>query len=641
MNKIVTISLIIALAFCSVVLCGSSESDAASEYDARSTITFDPNGGYGSIPSQKVLSGNTMELPASGFSRNGYYLSGWSSGSVSGAHLDPGSEYAVADDIVLYAEWTVLPDRFDECAVSSVKEGTGYSYTPYSDYNDTNDKPAWTEFAVNFMMYSQDSMYECTVVREDVPQWMDISVGNGYIVAFSGTCHVPGVYAIDIRLNIDGPAGFEKNFSVSWIVTVVPEHQNETFSLSFDGNGGDGSVPSMSAQYANGLVLPSDGFSRDGYTLVGWKISVDGTEATFPLGSVYTIRSDTAAKAHWIADPNIIVLDANGGASTDYTAFIAQTDGVIALPSGGFEMRGCTLSGWYDASDPDSVMAPGFMITVTGPMTFKAYWTDDSSQYFTVRFESDGGYGSVMQKVGSGKSVVLPQYGFSKTDMELVGWSRDGTAYQCNGSVPINGDTVFSAVWGESTGTVTVTFDLNGGYGSMVPKTVDKGSRISEPSDPARSAFVFKGWKQIGGTWWDFDDPVQYSITLQAEWSQHYTIERNQRTVTLSVTSEWSAFGTEIQWGDGTESEGYGTMYSHTYSDDITAHINVRSVNGGTVEGESSITVTIGTGVPSHGGNEENDDNSDENRDDRINLVLAAIIILAICALIAMAVILI
>lgn len=171
----------------------------------------------------------------------------------------------------------------------------------------------------------------------------------------------------------------------------------------------------------------------------------------------------------------------------------------------------------------------------------------------------------------------------------------------------------------------------------MTPKMLDKGSRITAPSDPTRSAFIFKGWKLVGGSWWDFDSPVQYSIILQAEWSQHYTIERNQHTVSISITSEWSAFGTDIQWGDGVSSKGYGTVYSHTYSDDITANIEVRSVNGGTVEGSSSITVIIGTGTPSNGGDEDND-NGGDSEEDSMDLVFLAVILLVICSLIAMAV---
>lgn len=598
-------------------------SDAASEYDATSTITFDSNGGTGSVPAQKVLEGNRIELPASGFTKSGYYLSGWRIGSATGTHINAGSEYTVTGDVRLYAEWTADPSNFDSKAPSSVREGVAYGYTPYSDYNDTENNQVWTQFAVRFMYYASDSLYKCTVVRDSVPDWMTISVSNRYIVSFAGTCYVPGIYPVNIHLNIDGPAGFEENYYISWVVAVLPEHQGETFSLVFDTNGGSGSVASIESQYANGIVLPSDGMTRNGYTLVGWRLSVDGTEATFPLGSVYTIRSDIAAKAHWVADPNIVILDANGGVSTDYTAYIAQTDGVITLPSDGFGMSGYRLAGWYLESASSHIYAPGYMYTVSGPVTFKAYWVPDSATVSTVTFNSNGGYGTLSQIVETGKSIVLPDYGFSKSGMELAGWSRgsaDGTPISCGSAVAVTGSVTYFAIWSESTSEITVSFDLNGGYGSLGSQTLERGSRVTKPSDPSRNAFVFTGWKQVGGSQWDFGNAAEYSMTLQAQWSQHFTTERSQMTVTITIVGGWTAYGTVIDWGDGSDSSGYDSVFAHTYSYDIMAKIVVKSINGSTVQGESAIHVKIGTGSSSGGndsGNGDNDNDSNDDKDDK------------------------
>lgn len=628
---------VMLLAGLSAIACAES-SDAAGEYDATSTITFNGNGGSGTVPPQKVLDGNSIELPVTGYSKSGSYLSGWLQGSSDGVHLEPGSAFTVSGDTVLYAEWTAVPDHFDVYAVSSVTSGNEYRYTPYSDYEDSENRPMWVEFAVNYMMFSQDPMYECTVVRDSVPEWMNIAVSNGYVVTFSGTCHVPGVYLVGIHLNIDGPAGFEKNYPVSWIVSVAPEHQGETFTVSFDANGGDGSIVSSNAQYANGVVLPSDGMSRDGYTLVGWKIPVDGTEATFPLGSVYTVRSDIQAKAHWVADPNIIVLDANGGESTDRTAYIASTDGVIALPSTGFEMSGCVLAGWYLTSDDSAVFAPGYLFTVSGAATFKAYWIPEHAETYQAAFDTNGGHGASTQIVEPGKEIVLPSYGFSRDGMELTGWTMGSSddVLPCGSAVGIVGGTTFHAHWEAASSSVTVTFDLNGGYGSLPVQSVEKGSTIGQPSDPSRSAFVFIGWKQIGGGSWDFGNIAEHSMTLQAQWSQHYTADRNGNTVTISMASDWTAFGTVIEWGDGTESKGYDTMYSHTYSDDLTTDIVVKSVNGGNVEGESSIPMVIGSGVPHDDGGGENDDGNEE-KNDSIDIWAAVILVIAVISIIAVA----
>ena len=160
-------------------------SDAASEYDATSTITFDSNGGTGSVPAQKVLEGNRIELPASGFIKSGHYLSGWRIGSATGTHINAGSGYTVTGDVRLYAEWAADPSNFDSKAPSSVIEGVAYGYTPYRDYSDTENNQVWMQFAVRFMYYASDSLYECTVVRDSVPDWMTISAASGSLKMFA------------------------------------------------------------------------------------------------------------------------------------------------------------------------------------------------------------------------------------------------------------------------------------------------------------------------------------------------------------------------------------------------------------------------------------------------------------------------
>jgi hypothetical protein len=88
-------------------------------------------------------------------------------------------------------------------------------------------------------------------------------------------------------------------------------------------------------------------------------------------------------------------------------------------------------------------------------------------------------------------------------------------------------------------------------------------------------------------------------------------------TVTITIAGGWTAYGTIIDWGDGSDSSGYDSVFAHTYSDDITAKIVVRSINGSTVQGESAIQVQIGTGSSSGGGDSGNGDNDNDGNDDK------------------------
>lgn len=64
----------------------------------------------------------------------------------------------------------------------------------------------------------------------------------------------------------------------------------------------------------------------------------------------------------------------------------------------------------------------------------------------------------------------------------------------------------------------TVTFDVNGGVGTVEPKTVKSGELISEPTAPTKEGFVFGGW-YLGEEKWDFGkNTVSDNITLVAKW---------------------------------------------------------------------------------------------------------------------------
>ena len=71
------------------------------------TITFDANGGSGTMTSQTIAEGATAKLKSSSFTRSGYSFAGWSTtleGAV--AYVD-GASYAMgSSDLTLFAVWT-------------------------------------------------------------------------------------------------------------------------------------------------------------------------------------------------------------------------------------------------------------------------------------------------------------------------------------------------------------------------------------------------------------------------------------------------------------------------------------------------------------------------------------------------------
>jgi LPXTG-motif cell wall-anchored protein/uncharacterized repeat protein (TIGR02543 family) len=66
-------------------------------------------------------------------------------------------------------------------------------------------------------------------------------------------------------------------------VTLVAEWEANAYSIKFDANGGDASVPlaDLAATYDADVVLSANTFTRDGYLFKGWALKADTTSAAY------------------------------------------------------------------------------------------------------------------------------------------------------------------------------------------------------------------------------------------------------------------------------------------------------------------------------------------------------------------------
>ena len=129
----------------------------------------------------------------------------------------------------------------------------------------------------------------------------------------------------------------------------------------------------------------------------------------------------------------------------------------------------------------------------------------------------------------------------------------------------------------------TITFDANGGIGTMEPQKVNKGQKFGLIGNEfTREGFAFKGWgKSAGGDEIDFEDrgtvTISSDITLYAKWVQKthtVTFVQNDRKVGGKMEVQTVPEGTDTEltrcaytkkgyrfkeWN--TEPDGKGTSY--------------------------------------------------------------------------------
>lgn len=587
--------------------------------DDRITISFNSNGGVGTVPSQVIMPGVSIDLPVEGCTKSGYYLSGWLLGSTEGVKQKLGASFTMSGDTTLYAEWTPLPSGYDPKAPAYGVVGKLYAYgpsmsmDPYLIYNKILT-PKFAEFT-----------------WEKKPSWLNATIDyNSHTIRFSGVPSAPGVFEVSFYMkNLQG--GQVEGSYISWIITVAPRDSLTLYQLTYSANGGSGIIPNHTGIMPNNAVeLASGGFTREGYTLVGWETTVSGSTAVFFLGSSFTVSANTTLKAHWVANSNIVVLNANGGVG-NVDPYIAYSDGHITLPTSGFTRQGYTLEGWFLSDDTSAIYPKGYIYTPSDYVTFYAYWLPSSASTSTVTINANGGTGGYTQKVETGKKIVLPISGINKSGSTLVGWADSSTAtssvYSKGDKVTINSSVTIYAYWGAQASYVTVSFNLNNGIGSIQPQTIAINTAATQPNDPTRPAHIFTGWKISGGdAWSDWSAPVTTDMTLVAQWELHFSLTMEGTMVHMIINGPYAG-ASQIIWGDGTVENVMTGFISHDYQNSWSGTITVTSTILG-VQHISSLPYAVNG--DDTGGDDGGDDGGDEENDNSNKTNWALIVAIAL-----------
>lgn len=183
------------------------------------------------------------------------------------------------------------------------------------------------------------------------------------------------------------------------------------YSVTYDANGGVGSVIDSKAYVANDkvTVLGGDGLTKSGYTFSGWNTSADGGGTGYAAGDTFTITENTTLYAQWdnytatdVPLTYSVIYDANGGEGSviDPKAY-ATNDKVTVLGGNGFSREGYTFNGWNAAADGSGTgYAARDIFTITENITLYAQWIESP------------GSGAATPKSSSVKTDDNPLVGF-------------------------------------------------------------------------------------------------------------------------------------------------------------------------------------------------------------------------------------
>ncbi len=274
-------------------------------------------------------------------------------------------------------------------------------------------------------------------------------------------------------------------------------------TVSFDKNGGTGSVNSFSYASGKEYTLPECTFTAPtGKTFDKWEIN----GKNYAAGESVVISGDTTIKATYKIIPRIVTFNMKGhdedlSQTVEYGAKAIQPEAPAA--------EGYTFGGWY--SDENCETAFDFDKAITEDTIVYAKWTADG---YTISYDLDGGENAAANPAGynvESEDITLAEP--TKTGYSFTGWTYDGQTEPTK-SVIIpkgsTGDKAYTANW--QINQYTITFDTNGGS-EVAAITQDYGTAVTAPENiPAKDMAIFNGWDNLPETM-----PAE-NITVTVKW---------------------------------------------------------------------------------------------------------------------------
>ena len=304
---------------------------------------------------------------------------------------------------------------------------------------------------------------------------------------------------------------WKKNFAISVTVEGAPRYKVTTEDSA------NGSVTVVNATettedgtplfYKDELVMLSIA-PDEGYMLS--TLSVNGTAAAVAVGEdAYTFAQPeenvTITATFEKRNEHTVTFDANGGSEPKdlpeevTTAMPAKKilhGSEYSLPECEFiAPEGKQFKAWEIGGTEYPVNAP---VTVTADITVKALWKDapPAPAEYTVRFNANGGGGTMADVTGVSGSYTLPSCGFTEPEgKQFKGWSTSADGSVISGTTyEVSSDTTFYAIWESKEYSIIVTDGkATIGAGSEISKAA-QGTTITLTANAAPDGKVFDKW---------------------------------------------------------------------------------------------------------------------------------------------------
>ena len=491
-------------------------------------VLFIGNGGTGSMNMQSVAYDQAYSLPQNGFIRPGYTFAGWKVKNR-GETLAAGTSVqnltgAQGDYVEIWAQWTAVTTTI----VFYPNGGSGAMESQTLTYPDHLKLPenTFTRTGWHFVGWATNA--------------------SGAVV------YANGAY-------VGGITDATYNLYAVW-------HKN-TYTVVFNGNGGEGSMTPQSLEYDASANLTKNDFMRTGYTFAGWATSAGGEVEYSDQASISGLSAGNGATVNlyavWTINKYTITFDAGQG--TFSATGLTATDTIEIEVEHGKNAWSALYERYSDLTidPPQNMYVLGFadeayekLFHVTAEGTFSVQYSE--TQTSLVLIYPDGTHSIVTVTVNG----TVPAGELNYTIPDGSGYTSYRWVSVADGSVVTDQTSIasFTICRLDLTGgkQITVTLDPQSGTlgeGESAERIVTYGSAYGALPVPAREGYTFAGWYTA-----ETDGERVYDVTMVSNTADHALYARwtvNQYTVAFFVDGQ-KVYEQSVDFG--------AEVVSHTYT---------------------------------------------------------------------------
>ncbi len=387
------------------------------------TIAFDANGGSGSMNGLEMTYGTAKNLTANAFTYAGHAFTGWNTQS-DGLGTNYANEAEVNNlttennaEITLYAKWSTNSYTI----IYNNNGGTGSMSNTTCTYGEdcTLRKNTFTKTGYKFngwksgaQGFTDEQVVNSLIEQGSITleaQWAPIE----YTISFNGNQSTSGsMNSITAHYdeNVTLPAsGFTRtgytqngwkngaeditdqatvhNLTITDGVTVTLDANwvVNTYAISFNANGGTGTMPNLPMTYGTAANLTKNTYTRDNYDFAGWNTQADGQGTSY---------ADEAEVNNLTAENNATV--------TLYAQWTEAAVAYVCKVAEELHTQNCESTGSCNSLTNTNISG-GFFTTINGVKTINYGYLPNSTSLkpgdaFDCDVNNDGDYDSLNER---------------------------------------------------------------------------------------------------------------------------------------------------------------------------------------------------------------------------------------------------